>query len=98
MSCHSSLIDEGLTNIRLAMVLEVASAFGAILGGITASILNRNILSGIFAVVLILTMISMLKKKDIKPAQTSKTGFKSLRGAYYLLRQILERANRIFSG
>ncbi len=76
-------LEEGLTNIRLAMVLEIASAFGAILGGITASVLNRNTLSGIFAIVLILTMISMFKKKDIKPAQTSKSGFKSLSGAYY---------------
>ncbi|GAF26068.1 sulfite exporter TauE/SafE family protein [Neomoorella thermoacetica] len=58
----STYLESRLTNLRLGMTLETATATGGILGGLTAALLSRQVLSGIFAVALVGTAYSMLKK------------------------------------
>jgi Predicted permeases len=57
-----------LSNIRLGMVLETATTVGSIVGGLVATALNREVLSGIFGVVLAAVAIYMLVKRGGEPA------------------------------
>jgi uncharacterized membrane protein YfcA len=57
-----------LINYRLGMVLEVATAAGSLLGGITAQHMNQHTLERIFAVVTVVvavTTLSRLNKRNI---------------------------------
>src|SRR5690242_17039650 len=54
-------IGRGMTHSRLAMVLEIATTFGALAGGITAVLLSARILAGIFATVLLYVAYTMGK-------------------------------------
>lgn len=58
----STYLESRLTNLRLGMTLETATATGGILGGLTATLLSRQVLSGIFAAALVGTAYSMFKK------------------------------------
>lgn len=58
----SVYVGKGLTNMRLAMVLEVATTLGAITGGLSALYLSAHILSGIFSMVLLLVAFLMFRK------------------------------------
>src|SRR5262245_20503035 len=54
-----------LINLRLGMLLEVATAAGSLLGGITAQVLAQSILQrlfGIVAMVVALIMLTRLKR------------------------------------
>src|SRR5512147_954897 len=59
-------VGRGLAHTRLAMVLEIATTLGALAGGITAILLNANLLAGIFGAALIYVVYSMsrLPKED----------------------------------
>src|SRR5512147_318798 len=59
-------VGRGLAHTRLAMVLEIATTLGALAGGITAILLNANLLAGIFGGALIYVVYSMsrLPKED----------------------------------
>lgn len=48
-------VGEGLTNMRLAMTLEVATTIGGISGGFLGVLLPERVLSGIFAVAMAVT-------------------------------------------
>ncbi|MGE5577464.1 MAG: sulfite exporter TauE/SafE family protein [Syntrophothermus sp.] len=50
----------GLTNLRLGMILEIATTIGAITGGLTAALVSRQTLNILFALVLLYTAGSML--------------------------------------
>lgn len=52
-------IGKGITHSRLAMILEIATTMGALAGGITAVLINPNILEGIFALVLLYVSFTM---------------------------------------
>lgn len=52
-------VDRGFTNTRLAMVLEIATTIGALAGGITAVLINPNVLAGVFAAVLVYAAYAM---------------------------------------
>jgi uncharacterized membrane protein YfcA len=58
----SVYVDRGLTNMRLAMTLELATTLGAIAGGISAALLSERFLAGAFAAVTLLTAGSLLKR------------------------------------
>ena len=58
----SVYVDRGLTNMRLAMTLELATTLGAIAGGISAALLSERFLAGAFAAVTFLTAGSLLKR------------------------------------
>ncbi len=51
----STNVERGTANMRLGMTLEIATALGAISGGLTAGWLSPRILEGLFAVVLVPT-------------------------------------------
>ncbi|MGH2557309.1 MAG: sulfite exporter TauE/SafE family protein [Actinomycetota bacterium] len=48
-------VGEGLTNMRLAMTLEIATTAGAIAGGLTAAVLSETVLLLVFSAFLLLT-------------------------------------------
>jgi uncharacterized membrane protein YfcA len=55
----STNVERGTANMRLGMTLEVATALGAITGGLTAGWLRPRVLEGLFALVLLPTAILM---------------------------------------
>lgn len=63
-SCSSAsvLLRKRLANVKLGITLGLASAVGAILGGITATRLNQQTLSIIFAITMVLLAYSILNK------------------------------------
>lgn len=70
-------VERRFTNIRLGMVLEVATTIGAILGGVTANIISGQALSKIFGVVLFIVAVLMLRRTrektgDIVPIVSKK--------------------------
>lgn len=57
----SVYVGRGLTNMRLAMTLEVATTIGGISGGLVATILPASVLGGVFAALLFVTAFLMLR-------------------------------------
>jgi uncharacterized protein len=55
----STNVERGTANMRLGMTLEIATALGAIAGGVTAGWLSPRTLEGLFALVLLPTAIVM---------------------------------------
>ena len=57
-------------NLRLGMVLEIATVLGAIFGGVTANILSGEVLSRIFAALLLFVSFMMIwrTRSDIEAA------------------------------
>ena len=54
----AAYVKEGITNIRLGMLLEIATTLGAVAGAAVAVYLNNSVLAVIFGGVLILTALS----------------------------------------
>ena len=52
-------VERGTANMRLGMTLEVATALGAVAGGLTAGWLRPSVLEGLFALVLLPTALLM---------------------------------------
>lgn len=71
-SCASGprFLSAGLTNLRLAVVLEVATALGALVGLAMIGLVPDAVLYGIFAVVLVVSAIQMVtgRKEATVPA------------------------------
>lgn len=55
-------IEKRTVNMRLGMVLEIATVSGAILGGLTANYLSNGTLTKIFAVLLLVVAIIMIRR------------------------------------
>ncbi len=67
-------VGRGLTHTRLSMTLEIATTLGALAGGITAVLINPNLLAGIFGIVLVYVALSLRGiKKDSD--RVEETGF-----------------------
>ncbi len=60
-------VQKGTVNMPLGMTLEIATALGAISGGLTAGLLAASTLEILFAVVLIPTAIAMWRKPESAP-------------------------------
>ena len=56
-------VDRGIANLRLAVVLEIATALGAISGGVAAGWISARALEVIFAVVLVPTAVMMWRHR-----------------------------------
>src|SRR5256885_8462213 len=57
-----------LINVRLGMLLEVATAGGSLLGGITAQLIAQSVLQRLFGIVAIVVagiMLTRLKRRDV---------------------------------
>jgi uncharacterized membrane protein YfcA len=52
-------VERGIVNLRLAMVLEIATSLGAIFGAVAADWLSADVLEVLFAVVLVPTAVAM---------------------------------------
>ena len=55
-------LERQTVNVRLGMALEIATVAGAILGGITANYLSGNVLSKIFAFLLLAVSLFMIRR------------------------------------
>jgi uncharacterized membrane protein YfcA len=58
----SVYLERGLVNIRLGMLLEVATVIGAIAGGLTASLLSGALLTKLFAAVVLVAAALMIQR------------------------------------
>jgi hypothetical protein len=73
-------------DLRLGMILELFTAFGAVIGGIIAFLLDERILAGLFAVLLVYVAISMgrgVKQRSVTepPAEVEPYRVRHLRPA-----------------
>ena len=59
----SAYVKEGLTNIRLGMLLEIATSVGAVLGAAAALWMPTNAIAIIFGAVLLLTVAMQFRQK-----------------------------------
>jgi uncharacterized membrane protein YfcA len=55
-------LERRIVNIRLGMLLEIATVAGAILGGVTANYLSAHILSKLFALLLLIVAFLMIQR------------------------------------
>lgn len=55
----SAYVGRGLANMRLGMTLEVATTIGGITGGLVAVLISPSLLSGLFAVLMVLTAVAV---------------------------------------
>lgn len=60
----SAYVKEGITNIRLGMVLEIATTLGAVAGAVVAVWLNNSVISIIYGGVLVLTAVMQQVKHN----------------------------------
>jgi uncharacterized membrane protein YfcA len=56
-------LERHLANLRLGMLLEVFTASGALIGGIIAFLLPDRVLAGLFALLLVYTAVTMLRRR-----------------------------------
>ena len=66
-------LERHLANLRLGMLLEVFTASGALVGGLIAFLLPDRVLAGLFALLLVYTGVTMLRRRapavgDASPA------------------------------
>ena len=60
----SAYVKEGITNIRLGMFLEIATAIGAVCGAAVAIYLNNNFIAILFGCVLVYTAVMQQRRKS----------------------------------
>ena len=76
---QTTFVSRGMTNIRLAMLLEVATTVGAVVGGVTAVLIDGRVLQFCFVAVLVYVAWQMNRRGgDVTPARTGV-----LEAAYY---------------
>ena len=77
-------VERKITNIRLGMVLELATTTGAILGGLTANALSGDTLSKIFGTLLAAVALLMMRRIQLRETDLGAEGDQGwLRGNYY---------------
>jgi len=54
-------LERHVANLRLGMTLELFTAFGALLGGLVAFLLDESVIAGLFALLLVYTALSMAR-------------------------------------
>lgn len=59
----AAYVKEGITNLRLGMLLEIATTIGAIIGAMLLSYFNPNVVAIIFGIVLVYSAINSFRKK-----------------------------------
>lgn len=68
-TASANYLTSGLADRRLALPLLTATALGGVVGGYTAGLLDARVLSAIFAVVLILVALQMLRSRSSQVAE-----------------------------
>lgn len=84
-SAGSVYVGKGLANMRLAMILEVATTLGGISGGLIALWIAPNLVSGIFGALLLVIAGLMLKTSSPRAVvlPLPNTGPRALTGVYF---------------
>jgi uncharacterized membrane protein YfcA len=77
----SLYVKKQLCNVRLGLTLELATPLGAIAGGVVAGMMNQQILSVLFSILLMYTALSMTKRKETK--QDSNPGESHMESEQY---------------
>jgi uncharacterized membrane protein YfcA len=76
-------LERRLANLRLGMTLELFTAAGAVVGGLIAFALDERALAGLFAVLLVYTAVTMIRKQseaDLQPAEPGEEAASAPRG------------------
>ncbi len=60
----SAYVKEGLSNIRIGMFLEIATTIGAIIGASIVGLISANVVSIIFAVILVYSAVTTFFKEN----------------------------------
>lgn len=60
----SAYVKEGISNIRIGMFLEIATTIGAVIGASIVGLISVNVVSIIFAVILVYSAITTFVKKN----------------------------------
>lgn len=60
----AAYVKEGITNLRMGMLLEIATTIGAVIGAMLLAYINPNIIAVIFGIVLIYSAINSFRKKQ----------------------------------
>lgn len=60
----SVYVGKGLSNMRLGMTLEIATTLGGISGGLLAVLIPASVLSGLFAVMMVVTAVLMARGRE----------------------------------
>lgn len=60
----SAYAGAGQTNMRLALVLEIATTLGGVAGGIVAVLIAPSLLDGLFAVVMLVTAVLVFRGRE----------------------------------
>lgn len=60
----SAYVGEGLANMRLGMTLEIATTLGGITGGLVAVVVSPSAISALFAVMMLVTAVLVLRHGD----------------------------------
>lgn len=85
-SCASApgFLTAGLTNLRLAVVLELCTTIGAVVGVLMIGAVSSSILYGIFAAVLLVSAIQMItgRHSRVQPAVLHGSQHRGLDGAF----------------
>lgn len=63
----AAYIKEGITNVRIGMLLEIATTIGAVAGAIVAVYLDKKFIALIYGCVLIFTAIRSVSKRGAEP-------------------------------
>ena len=84
----SSYVRDRLTNIRLALVLLISTTLAALISSLVASYLPGQVLSGLFAVVLVYVAVTMLRSGGQSAVRNPQSAIPSsthwdLGGTYY---------------
>jgi uncharacterized membrane protein YfcA len=67
----AAYVKEGFSNLRIGMLLEMATTAGALLGATAAVFLSANLVAILFGVVLLLSVITSLENPREHPQDTS---------------------------
>jgi len=80
----SYYVQEGLSNIRLGMVLETATTVGSVIGALIAVYTNQQILAVAFGVLLVYASFYMVRRPErlAPPREEKKVAFVDLSASY----------------
>lgn len=70
----SAYASKGQSNMRLALVLEIATTIGGLAGGITAVLIAPTVIDGLFAVVMLITAGLMLRGRQEEGERLDESG------------------------
>ena len=84
----SGYVEQKITNIRLAMFLEISTTMGALIGGVIALLLNSWILFFFFGILLLLVAVTTFRSRKRDTAQPSQeqdrvSRYLGLQGSYF---------------